>query len=73
MTTAAESKAEIFFMALQALSRAERKAVIARLLDDEDLREDILDIALIRKRQAEPGRSFREYLSEKAAKQRNGG
>jgi hypothetical protein len=65
MNTATQSKAEIYLMALQSLSKAERKAVITRLVEDESLREDILDIALIRQRQSESGRPFREYLSER--------
>ena len=60
-----ESRAEIYLMALQSLSKAEKEAVIARLLDDPKLREDILDIALIRHRQGEPSRPFREYLAER--------
>jgi len=60
---AIQSKAEIYLMALQSLSKAERKAVIDRLLEDESLREDILDIALIQQRQGEPSRPFREYLA----------
>lgn len=63
--TTTESRAEIFAMALRSLSREERRAVISRLLDDETVREDVLDIALIRKRQGDPSRPFREYLAEK--------
>ena len=59
----AQSKAEIYLMALESLSKAEKKAVIARLLEDDSLREDILDIALIQQRQGEPSRPFREYLT----------
>jgi hypothetical protein len=59
----AQSKAEIYLMALESLSKADKKAVIARLLEDESLREDILDIALIQQRQGDPGRPFREYLA----------
>lgn len=59
-----ESRAEIYLMALQSLSKGEREAVIARLLEDPELREDILDLALIRQRQGEPSRPFREYLAE---------
>ena len=59
----AQSKAEIYLMALNSLSKAERKAVITRLWEDENLRDDILDIALIRQRQGEPSRPLREYLS----------
>ena len=61
----AESKVEVYIMALQSLSRAEKKAVIVRLLEDESLRGDILDLALIRERQGETARPFREYVAEK--------
>lgn len=67
---AVESKAEIYLMALQSLSRAEREAVIARLLEDPELREDILDLALIRQRSGEPSRPFREYLAERGKRAR---
>ena len=50
-------------MALESLSKAEKQAVIARLLEDDSLREDILDIALIQQRQGESSRPFREYLA----------
>lgn len=62
---AAQSKAEIYLMALESLSKAERKAVITRLLEDESLREDILDIVLIQQRQGESSRPFSEYLAER--------
>ena len=52
-------------MALQSLSKTERKAVIARLLEDANLREDILDLAFIQQREGEPSRPFREYLAER--------
>ena len=61
----AQSRAEIYLMALESLSKAEKKAVITRLLEDESLREDILDIALIQKRQGESSRPFSEYLAER--------
>jgi hypothetical protein len=60
---AVESRAEIYLMALQSLSKAEKEAVIARLLEDPQLREDILDLALIQQRQGEPSRPFRDYLA----------
>ncbi len=62
---AVESRAEVYVMALQSLSKAEKEAVIARLLEDTTLREDILDLAFIRQRQGEPSRPFREYLADK--------
>jgi hypothetical protein len=50
-------------MALQSLSEAERAAVISRLLEDPQLREDILDLAIIKQRQGEPSKPFTEYLA----------
>ena len=47
---AVESKAEIYLMALQSLSKAEREAVISRLLEDPTLREDFLDLITIQKK-----------------------
>ena len=61
---AVESRAEVYLMALQSLSQAEREAVIVRLLEDAKLREAILDLIVIRQRQREPSRPFREYLAE---------
>lgn len=63
-----QSKAEVYVMALNSLSKTEREAVIARLMENDALRtevEDILDSALIRERQGEPSRPFREYLAER--------
>jgi uncharacterized protein YbaA (DUF1428 family) len=63
-----ESKAEVFLWALQSLSKAEKEAVISRLLEDPELREDILDIALIEQRKDEPSRPFRDYLAGRGEK-----
>jgi hypothetical protein len=57
-----QSKDEIYLMALESLSKEERKAVLIRLLEDESIREDILDIALIQQRQGESSRSLGEYM-----------
>ena len=48
-----ESRAEFCLMALQSLAKTERETVIARLLQDAQLREDILDLARIQQRQRE--------------------
>ncbi len=69
---AVESRVEVFLMALQSLSKKEREAVIARLLEDTELREDILDLALIQQRQEEPTRPFQEYLAETRKRARRG-
>jgi hypothetical protein len=52
-------------MAFQALSTSEQRAVVERLLQDEDVREDLMDIALIERRRDEPSRPLREYLAER--------
>lgn len=67
---AVESRAEVYLMALQSLPKAEREAVIARLLEDAKLREDILDLGLIQQRQGEPTRPFGEYLAERGKRVR---
>ena len=69
---ALESRAEVYLMALQSLSKAEKDAVIARLLEDTKLREDILDLVLIQQRQGEPSRPFREYLGGRKKRARRG-
>lgn len=69
---AVESRAEVYLMALQSLSKAEKEAVIARLLEDTKLREDILDLALIQQRQGEPSRPFGDYLAERRKRARKG-
>jgi len=65
-----ESRAEIYVMAIQSLSKAEKEAVIARLLEDPQLREDILDLAVIKQRQGEPSKPFREYLADRKERAR---
>jgi hypothetical protein len=60
---AVESRAEVYLMAIQSLSKAEKEAIIARLLEDPQLREDILDLAVIKQRQGEPSQPFRDYLA----------
>ena len=62
---AVELRTEVYLMALQSFIKAEKEAVLARLLEDTELREDILDLALIQQRRGEPSRPFREYLAEK--------
>jgi len=52
-------------MAFQALSTPERRAVVERLLQDRDFREDLIDIALIEERRSEPSRPLREYLAKR--------
>lgn len=62
--TGAESRAEVFWMAFRSLPKAERQKVIARLLRDPDFTEDLMDIAIAKKRSKESVRPFEEYLAE---------
>ncbi len=59
---AAESRAEIYLMALQSLSKHEREIIFSRLLEDEKIREDIIDLVTIYTRKKEPSRPFKQYL-----------
>ena len=62
--TQVEATAEVFLTALKALSRKEQQAVLQRMLQDEKLRRDMMDLAVIEERRAEPGRPLRAYLKE---------
>jgi hypothetical protein len=59
-----EATAEVFWMAFRALPRGEQHSVLARMMDDQALRYDLIDIALMEERRDEPERPFREYLGE---------
>ena len=65
---AIEARAEIFLMTLRSLSKKEREQILTRLLEDEEFREDVLDIALYESRKDEPSRPFRDYLAERRKK-----
>jgi len=63
--TVSEATAEVFLTALRALPKKERDAVLAGIADDQQFREDLLDLALIAERRHEPSRPFSRYLTEK--------
>ena len=63
--TGPQATAEVFLTALRALPKKQREAVLRGIADDEELREDVLDLALIRLRRGEPSRPFRQYLAGK--------
>ena len=52
-------------MAFRALPKKEREAVLAKMLEDREFREDIIDVALIERRQKEPARTLDEYLADR--------
>ena len=62
--TQVEATAEIFWTAFKVLPRAEQQAILRRLLQNENLRHDLIDLALIEERKDEPAQPLREYLKE---------
>jgi len=65
--TKTQATAEVFITALKALPKKDRAAVLARIASEKDMREDLLDLALIAGRRDEDSRPFREYLAEKGS------
>ena len=63
--TPSRATAEAFLTALRALPKKERQAVLSGIAEDDELREDLLDLALIAERRDEPSRPFRDYLAER--------
>jgi hypothetical protein len=61
--TQVEATAEVFWTALNALSRKEQQAVLRRVVQNEKLRHDLIDLAVIEERRTEPVRPLREYLA----------
>ncbi len=61
--TGLEATAEVFWTALKALPRKEQQAVLRRVLQDKKLRNDMLDLALIEDRRAEPTQPLRDVLA----------
>jgi len=68
MTRAQRATADVFLVALKALPRAERDAVVVRIARDTAFARDILDLALIAERRREPSRPFRHYLAGKKSR-----
>ena len=62
-----ENRAEVFMKAFDSLSKVEKGVVAARLLDDPELREEVLDIGGIRGCEKESDRSFEKSLADKGA------
>lgn len=62
MAKAQRGTAEAFLMALKALPKAERDAVVVRIAGDKGSIRDILDPALMAKPRGEPSRPFRGCL-----------
>lgn len=63
--TNAEATAQAWLTGFRALPKKQQKAVLDELLDDRQVREDMLDLAVIGSRRHEKGRPFEEYLAER--------
>ena len=68
MADVVRETADTVYATFRTLKKSEREAVIERLLQDRQFREDLLDIATIEQRRVEPGRPLREYLASRKAK-----
>ena len=66
--TQQQATAEVFWTAFQAMKRSERDAFIAKLMQDEQLGEDLRYAAVVRKRKKEPTISLDDYLAARTKK-----
>jgi len=62
--TKAEAKAEVFWLAFQALSKEEQAKVLSLIMGNRSLREDIIDIAIALERSKEKTRPLKDILAE---------
>ena len=60
-----ENRAEVFMKAFDSLSKVEKRIVASRLLDDPELREELLDIGGIRECETEPASTLEKNLADK--------
>ena len=64
---AEQATAEVFFAAFKALSLTEREAFIEKVVGDPRLREELIDLALIREAKKIKGKAIpaREYFARR--------
>lgn len=62
--TKTEATAEIFWAAFRGLPRQDQQAVLRRIVQSSRLRRDLMDLAVIEERRAEPAWPLREYLQK---------
>ena len=61
------NRAEVFLRAFDSLSKPEKRVVISRLLDDPQLREEVLDIGLIEDCDSVTSRPLEGRLEDRVA------
>ena len=61
-----QATAEVFFTAFKALKSEEKEAFLERVISDPELREDIIDIAMIERAKKVKGKavSAKEYFAK---------
>ncbi len=62
-----QATAEVFFTAFKTLRNKEKDAFLEKVINDPELKEDLIDIALIEKAKKVKGKaiSAREYFSKR--------
>ena len=68
--TTTDATAAVFWTAFRALPKKAREAIVERLLDDKEFREELMDIAILEQRAHEPSRSLDNYLADRKRKHR---
>jgi hypothetical protein len=63
-----KATAEVFWTAFRGLPRQDQQAVLRRIVQSSRLRRDLMDLAVIEERRAEPARLLREYLRKTRSK-----
>jgi hypothetical protein len=58
--------AEVFWTAFQSLAKKDRRAFLKQLLNNRELREDLIDLTIIRQREKEISRPLGVYLAQRA-------
>jgi hypothetical protein len=66
--TTADATSEVFMTAFRALPKKAREAVVDKMLNDGEFREDLMDTAIIEQRRKEPSRHLEAYLSGRRKK-----
>lgn len=64
----AQATVEVFWTAFKALPKQAQEGVLARFMSDRGVREDLMDVALIKKRRSEKTRPFSSYLDQYRAR-----
>ncbi len=64
--TTTQATTEVFWTAFNVLPVEEKRAVIQRIVQDENLRQDLMDLSVIEERRNEQGRPLREYQSARS-------